>query len=176
MSVYKSKRSISKMEFIKTAQQISTYTIKQLKKFPKSYRFNIVNDLYRLSLEIYENSLKANSIYMNKNMTETEYLLRKKYLFKSKSAIFAMSGLLTIVFDMVIQGNNFLGDKEKTSNMFQEWARLLNLEHRLIKGVIDSDKKKWKEYQSKSKKSEQSKMEGENKNTDILILEDFNLD
>lgn len=172
MSVYKSKRTVSKMEFIKTGQQIATYTIKQLKKFPKSYRFNIVNDLYRLSIEIYENSLKANSIYMNKNMTEAEYLLRKEYLFKSKSAIFAMSGLLTVVFDMVLQGNNFLGEKEKTSNMFQEWARLLNLEHRLIKGVIDSDKKKWKEYQ----KSEESKTEGENKNTDILILEDFNLD
>lgn len=152
MSVYKSKRTVSKMEFIKIGQQIATYTIKQLKKFPKSYRFNIVNDLYRLSIEIYENSLKANSIYMNKNMTEAEYLLRKEYLFKSKSAIFAMSGLLTVVFDMVLQGNNFLGDKEKMSNMFQEWARLLNLEHKLIKGVIDSDKNRWKSYQDKVKR------------------------
>ena len=63
-----------------------------------------------------------------------------------------MSGLLTVVFDMVLQGNNFLGDKEKMSNMFQEWARLLNLEHKLIKGVIDSDKNRWKSYQDKVKR------------------------
>lgn len=148
MSVYKSRRKESTMEFLKVGQALCVYTIKQLKKFPKSFRFNLVNDIYRLGIEINENVLRANAIYMHKNMTEMEYLMRREHLFKAKSAIFAMSGLLTITFDFVLQGNNFLGDNKKAGKIFQEWARLLNTEHRLIKGVIDSDKKRWKSFQS----------------------------
>ncbi len=155
MSVYKSKRNVSKIEFIKIGQQINVYTIEQIKKFPKSYRFTIVNDLYRLSTEIHENVLRANAIYMHKNMEKSEYLLRRTFLFKAKSAIFAMSGLLTVVFDMLLKGNNFLGNKEKMSNIFQEWARLLNLEHRLIKGVIESDQKRWKNFQKSKETTEE---------------------
>ena len=39
MSVYASQRNESKAEFIKVAQELATYTLEQVKKFPKSYRF-----------------------------------------------------------------------------------------------------------------------------------------
>ena len=45
MSVYASKRSESKVEFLRVAQQLAVYTLKQVKKFPKSYRFNLTNDI-----------------------------------------------------------------------------------------------------------------------------------
>jgi hypothetical protein len=57
-----------------------------------------------------------------------------------------MSSLLTITFSYVKKGNNFLGDMKKMSNMFKEWARLLNYETALIKGIIESDKKRYKRY------------------------------
>jgi len=152
MSVYKSFRKESTMEFLKTSQQLCVYTIKQLKKFPKSYRFNLLNDIHRLGIEIYECELRGNSIYMHKNMTEKDYLQRREYFVRAKSAIFAMSGLLTITFDLVLQGNNFLGDSKHASKVFQEWARLLNRSYYLIKGVIESDTKRWKGYKTSKKK------------------------
>lgn len=149
MSVYASKRNESKAEFIRVAQQLATYTLEQVKKFPKSYRFCLTNDISRLALEIHEDVLRANSIYIHNNMLETEFNLREEYFAKARSAIFALSGLLTVTFALVLKGNNFLGDKKKTAGIFKEWARLLNYEAALVKGIIESDKKRYKKYQSK---------------------------
>ena len=80
---------------------------------------------------------------------ETEFNLREEYFTKARSAIFALSSLLTVTFSLVLKGNNFLGDKKKTSGIFKEWARLLNYEAALVKGIIESDKKRYKRYQSK---------------------------
>lgn len=150
MSVYASKRNESKAEFIRVAQELATYTLEQTKKFPKSYRFCLTNDIVRLALEIHENVLRANSIYIYKNMSESEFNIREEYFIKARSAIFALSSMLTITFSLVLKGNNFLGDKKKTSGIFKEWARLLNFEAALVKGIIESDKKRYKKYQSKN--------------------------
>lgn len=173
MSVYKSRRGTSTMEFIRVGQQLATYTMEQIKKFPKSYKFNLVSDLYRLSSEIHENVLRANAIYVSKNMEEVDFLLRRKYLLQAKSSVFAMTGLLTVTFNLMMKGNNFLGDKDRMSNMFQEWARLLNLEHKLIKGVIESDKKKWKSYKSKPSNNEESTKPVPINNEDIVDANSF---
>ena len=149
MSVYASKRNESKAEFIRVAQQLATYTLEQIKKFPKSWRFCLTNDITRLALEIHEDVLRANSIYLHSNITEMEFNLREEYFAKARSAIFALSGLLTVVFSLLLKGNNFLGDKKKTSGIFKEWARLLNYEAALVKGIIESDKKRYKRYQGK---------------------------
>lgn len=151
MSVYASKRSESKAEFLRVAQQLAVYTLKQIKKFPKSYRFNLTNDIVRLSMEIHENVLRANSIFVHKGMSNDEFRLRQIYFTKAKSSIFALSSLLTITFSLVLEGNNFLGDKKAASNIFKEWARLLNYEMTLLKGVVDSDRKRYKSYQRNSK-------------------------
>ena len=58
--------------------------------------------------------------------------------------------MLTITFSLVLKGNNFLGNKKKISGIFKEWARLLNFEAALVKGIIESDKKRYKRYQSKN--------------------------
>ena len=149
MSVYASKRNESKAEFIRVAQQLATFTLEQVKKFPKSWRFCLTNDITRLALEIHEDVLRANSIYLHSNITEMEFNLREEYFTKARSAIFALSGILTVLFALLLKGNNFLGDKKKTSGIFKEWARLLNYEAALVKGIIESDKKRYKKYQSK---------------------------
>ncbi len=149
MSVYASKRNESKAEFIRVAQQLATYTLEQIKKFPKSWRFCLTNDITRLALEIHEDVLRANSIYLHSNITEMEFNLREEYFTKARSAIFALSGILTVLFALLLKGNNFLGDKKKTSGIFKEWARLLNYEAALVKGIIESDRKRYKKYQSK---------------------------
>lgn len=174
MSVYASKRSESKAEFIKVAQDLATYTLEQIKKFPKSYQFNLVGDIYRLSSEIHENVLRANSYYIHKGMLEQDFLKREAHLADARSAIFALSGKLTMTFAAVMKGNNFLGDKKKASNIFKEWARLLNYEAALVKGVIESDKKRYKRYQNqkKSPRKNDDQQENEVQDSDVILPEE----
>lgn len=94
-------------------------------------------------------------------MLEVEFNLREEYFAKARSAIFAMSSLLTVTFSLVLKGNNFLGDKKKTSGIFKEWARLLNFEAALVKGVIESDKKRYKRYQNQKSSKAKPKAKGE---------------
>ena len=176
MSVYASKRSESKAEFVRVAQELATYTLEQIKKFPKSYRFCLTNDIVRLALEIHENVLRANSIYIHKNMSEKEFELREEYFAKARSAIFAMSGLLTITFSLVLKGNNFLGDKKQTSNIFKEWARLLNYEAALVKGIIESDKKRYKRLQKSPQSKENTETAEQNEGEIVLSEKTFDID
>lgn len=152
MSIYSSQRSESKVEFIRVAQNLAVYSLKQTKKFPKSYRFNLTNEIIKLAFEIHEDTLRANSIFIHKGMTEMEFKLRQEYFVKARSALFALSSLLTITFSLVLEGNNFLGDKQKASNIFKEWAGLINHEAALIKRIVDSDKKRYKKFQKEGTK------------------------
>lgn len=177
MSVYASQRSESKAEFIKVAQNLATYTLDQMKKFPKNYKHNICDRLVNLALEIHEDVTRANSVYMHKNMLEQDFLFREKYFTKARSAIFTMSSLLTIVFAYILKGNNFLGDKKKASTIFKEWARLLNHEAALLKGVVESDKARYKKYQKSPRKSNKStEQEQEEENVEVLPEHTFDIE
>lgn len=178
MSVYASKRSESKMEFIKIAQELATYSLEQVKKFPKSRTFRFVDRIVDLAFEIHEDVTRANSYYVYKGMSEQDFNKREEYLGEARSAIFAMSSLLTITFAFVLKGNNFLGDKKKMSNMFKEWARLLNYEAALIKGIVESDRKRWKRYHNQKSSTTKEKTEPENdKESEVILPEEtFNIE
>ena len=153
MSVYVSQRSVSGQEFLKNATALVKYTIQKTKKFPKSMQFTFTNRLVNLSLDVHENVSRANSVYINNRMPEEDFRFREMCLIKARSAIFSMSSLLTILFSMCMEGNNFLGDKKQTVSTFKEWARLLNYEAALLKGLIESDKKRYKRCKAKDKSS-----------------------
>lgn len=177
MSVYASKRSESKAEFIRVAQELATYTLEQVKKFPKSWKRDIVDRILNSALDIHEYVTEANSYYIYPNMLHEDFIEREKLLAKARAKIFSMSSLLTIVFSFVLKGNNFLGDKKKTSNMFKEWARLLNYEAALLKGIIESDKKRYKKYQQKAAKSKTAKEPNQNEESVVILPEEtFDLD
>lgn len=180
MSVYVSQRSESKMEFIHVAQQLATYTLEQVKKFPKSRTFRFVDKITDYALEIHECVCRANSYYLYNGMSEDDFRQRERYLGEARSAIFAMSSLLTITFSFVLKGNNFLEDKARMSSMFKQWAGLLNHEAALVKGVVESDKKRYKRYQSaksktRTKETKQSESDNEKESEVILPEELFNV-
>lgn len=177
MSVYASQRSESKAEFIRVAQDLATYTLEQAKKFPKAWKRDLVDRILNSALNIHEYVTKANFYYIHQNMLEVDFIERERLLGKARAEIFSMSSLLTIVFSFVLKGNNFLGDKKKTSNMFKEWARLLNFEAALLKGIIESDKKRYRRYQQKSTKAKVQKEPEQKEESEVILPEEtFNLD
>lgn len=147
MSVYVSKRNQAKPEFLMVAQELLIFTIKSVRRFPKSYHYPLTNDLLKLSNEIHEYALKANAIYVHKNMTEEDYKLRERYITLAKSSLVALSGKLTVTFKLVNEGNNFFENKADYSFMFQKWIDLVNTELDKLKGLTESDRKRWKSYQ-----------------------------
>lgn len=77
MSVLKSRRKESSVQFLDTAREIEVYTIKQCSRFPKWYMFLLTKDLVELSKSIYNNTKSANSIYPT---NKEEFLIRMEYI------------------------------------------------------------------------------------------------
>lgn len=147
MSVYVSKRNEAKPEFLMIAQELLIFTIKNVRRFPKSYHYPLTNDLLKLANEIHEYVLKANSIYLHKGITEEDFKLRERYITMARSSLVALSGKLTVTFKLVNEGNNFFESKADYSYMFQKWIDLVNSEMDKLKGLAESDRKRWKGYQ-----------------------------
>lgn len=53
MSVLKSQRGESAVQFLDTARELEIYTIKQCAKFPKRYMFLITKDIVALASAVY---------------------------------------------------------------------------------------------------------------------------
>ena len=80
MAVYKSRRKDATAEFISTARELRKITIRIIKRFPAGYRWIITNNMLTLANDVYTNSLKANAIYVHKDMSEHDYELRRGIL------------------------------------------------------------------------------------------------
>jgi len=78
MSVLKSKRGESAVQFLETARELEIYTIKQCAKFPKRFMFLITNDIVSLAKSVYNDVKSANSIYPT-NSAEVQFKHKLHY-------------------------------------------------------------------------------------------------
>ncbi len=150
MSVYKSQRKEAAAEFIVAARKLREATIDAVKKFPKSYRWIITNNMLTLANEVYTNVLKGNAIYVHKGMSERDYELRHRYLTMAASSAEALLGEITFCWTMVDSGNNFFENKADYTQVFQNWTTAANTALTKIRAVINSDKKRWNNFRRKA--------------------------
>lgn len=151
MSVYKSRRKDAAAQFVADARELRKFTVRLVRRFPKSYR-DTTNSLCELAREIYINSLKGNAIYVHKDMSEHDYDLRHRYLMVATSSADAMCGEITFCYEMVDDGNNFFNGKEQYDRAFETWTTLANTALSRLRGVLDSDKKRWNTYRKQGDK------------------------
>ena len=59
--------------------------------------------------------------------------------------------IINSLYEYIREGNNFLGTKEQANNIFQDWVDLITAERKLISGVIQDTKKRYKKYQNELK-------------------------
>ena len=79
MSVIKSKRNESEMEFVHTARQLQIHTIQKCVGFPKRYTFYVSQPIANCATRIHEYVKCANSIYpTNQHVVQMrrDYMLR----------------------------------------------------------------------------------------------------
>ena len=133
MSVLKSHRSDSGVQFLDTARDLEVYTLRNCMKFPKRVTFYLSQHIVSLSQAVLNNCKAANSIYP-RNAHEAQ--MRRDCLIKANNALQAMVSQLDIAQGVV-------GDVP--DKVWLEWMRLIAEEARLISAVQKSDLTRYKD-------------------------------
>ena len=131
MSVPRSARATSDMQFLLTARDLRIYTIRRCTAIPKRYTFYVAVPLSDLSKEIYGHVKRGNSIFPT---NQHEAQLRKDEF------IYALAALQDMVSELEADAEII----QIESRHMQQWMELVHKEINLIKAVIKSDKARYK--------------------------------
>lgn len=145
LSVLKSKRAVSKAEFINTANQIYVETVNFLTRLSARYSRLIAEPTAKLAGEVLDHAEKANSIYPS---DPQRIELRKAHLLEARASLMALDVRLShcyAILDHNPEGafTNSKGKQveagkaeQKLENMAQSLGELIDKENELLKGVI----------------------------------------
>lgn len=128
MAVYKSRRKDAAAQFVADARELRKATVRIARKFPASYKYVTTGPLLQLA------------------SSERDYELRHRYLAAATASADALLGEITFCYELVDDGNNFFRNKEEYERTFQTWTTLANNALSRLRGVIDSDKRRWNGY------------------------------
>lgn len=123
MSVVRSKRGESEMEFLHTARELEMYSIRKCTNFPKRFTFYLNQPIANISTRIYENVKKANSIFPT---NQHEVQMRRDYLLKANAELFNLVSQIEVAHEMF----------GLEPNVMSFWSELIEKEIRLIKAVV----------------------------------------
>lgn len=138
MAVKKNDRGESVVQFLDTARQLEEYTLDYCMKFPKRYTFFLSLDLVKLSKDIYNNAKAANSVYPQ-NSEEAQ--IRINYVIYAIVAAEQLASQLDVAMNRIHE----FAKTDKDGNpkpikvkVWEEWARLVSTEIRLLKALKKS--------------------------------------
>ncbi len=138
MSVYKSKRGESSIQFIETARKLEVHTLEQCLKVPKRYSFLLTQEIMRLATTVYGEVTAANSVFP---LNQHEVQIRRDHLIAANAALQQLDRQLGILAEVLWKNpENFKG----FDNAFTVWGELINEEAKLISGVRRSDRQRYK--------------------------------
>lgn len=138
MSVKVEDRSESKVEYLETARQISKRTAQMVANGPKKYLATYGDHLMRCSLQLFTHVDVANSIYVTR---ESDYEQRRKHLLEARGMCYSIESTAKLYTDLVTAADSV--GREKAYGRLADIARLCHKERGLIRGVLDSDRKRY---------------------------------
>lgn len=132
MSVVRSERAVSELEFLNNARKLEIFTIQKcVNAIPKRYTFFIANKLADSATAVYSYVKKGNSIYP---INAHEVQIRRDYFLRAHAELQSLVSQLEIAYEIV----------HFDMKILKEWAKLINDEIMLIKAVIKKDKERYK--------------------------------
>lgn len=131
MSVIKSKRSESEMEFVYNARQLQIYTIQKCVGFPKRYTFYLAQPIADLATQIHHHVKCANSIYPT---NQHEVQMRRDYLLKANAELQSLVSQIEVAAEI-------FGLEPDT---LKYWMEFVEKEIRLVKAVMKKDRERYK--------------------------------
>ena len=132
MSVIKSKRTTSDMEFLANARKLQIYTIKKCVNFPKKYTFYVSQPLANASTRIYEDVKRGNSIYP---LNQHEVQMRRDCFLRANAELQSMISQLEVAQEL-------FGIEMET---LKYWMDIVDTEIRLVKAVLKNDRARYKD-------------------------------
>ena len=139
MSVYKSKRGKSSVQFVESARKLEEHTLEQCLKVPKRYTFYLTQRIMGLASTVYEEVVAANSIYPT---NQHEAQLRRDHLTAANAALQALDRQLGLLAGVLWKNpENFKG----FDDAFTVWGDLINEEAKLISGIKRADRARYKD-------------------------------
>lgn len=139
MSVYKSKRGESSVQFIETARQLEAHTLACCMKAPKRYSFLLTQRIMETASEVHDHVRAANNIWPT---NQHEAQLRRDELTRANNALQNLNPKLQLLYDGIMQ--NPEGYKWIHKAM-QHWGELISEEARLIAAVKKNDGQRYKD-------------------------------
>ena len=131
MSVLKSKRKTSSLQFLENALQIQLYTLRCVSKFPKRYTYLLSKHLTDAAAHGHEQVKKANSIYP-RNKHEAQ--IRRDCFIKAYAEYQHLISQINVAEEMF----------EISENSIITWMNLINDELKLLKSIMKTDSDRYK--------------------------------
>lgn len=151
MSVLNDKRTVSKAEYVNTANQIYVGTLAFLTRLSARYARLIAEPVAKLAGEVMDETEKANKIYPSDDQRKA---LRKGHLLEALASLSALDVRLSHCYAILTQnpegcfttaqGRTLKAAEatERLDNMAQSLGELIDQEQGLIRTVMDSDRKR----------------------------------
>ena len=134
MSVIKSKRKDSKVQFMQTTLELAAYTVELCRKFPKSLTFYVSQPAAQVAKGAYANVKRANSVFPK---TQKDLEKRMELFQAARRELMVLSSEMDLAYEL--QKDNI---KESA---ITKWHDLLADSYKLITAQIKSDKARFQD-------------------------------
>ena len=132
MSVVRSKRSDSSLEFLNTARKLQIYTVQKcVSVIPKRYTFYLGTGLAESAASIYKDLKRGNSVYP---VNQHEVQVRRDYFMRAYAELQSLVSQLEVAYEII----NF------DENVLHEFGSLISTEMKLVKAIIKTDRERFK--------------------------------
>lgn len=138
MSVPKSQRSESSMQFIQTARELKQHTLTVVKKCPKRLQFFLLAPIYEEAREVLHSVKAANNTFVH-NAHEAQ--IRADYLGRANVVLQNLADDLEDLYEELINNED---SYKWVANAMQKHGELISAEAKLIGKVRKSDKERYK--------------------------------
>ncbi len=149
MSVLKNRRSESKAEYIRLADEIYTETLQFLTRLSARYARLLADNIISLAADVLDRAEKANSIYPSDELRKQ---LRKTHLLEARASLMALDVKLGHCYSIMLlnpqgcftttSGKNIPASEatERLEHMAQSLGEKIDHENTLLTNVMKSDK------------------------------------
>lgn len=143
MSVPTWKRKQSSVEYLHKTYKLAIDIGGIVNNKPKKYKPNYGDALIKASLSALKHCQIANSIFVHPNMSEDDFILRRKHLIEARGNVDHIATVGYIFLELCRKCDGI--DHEKITRQEMRIGDICTDCHNLISGVIKSDKERFKQ-------------------------------
>lgn len=146
LSVPEHQRGVSNLEFIYNARQLQIHTLRKCANFPKKYRFSVSTYLEQLARNIHGEVKRGNSMGIPRN--QHEFQMRRDCFLRAHADLYDFASQLEVAKEVMTIRDEYgrVIQEVIDDDALQFWTSMIKQEIKLVKGVMESDLKRFKHF------------------------------